>query len=373
MRLRLDSIDLDHVQIPLQESLQAGSAEVRVKDSVVLRLQTSRGTGWGEASIPIDPERRGGQTVDACWEDLCDRLGPAVLAEGNVEVEGLADVLNRAAETTCAKAGLEIAVWHAAATARDVPLHVLIGGVARPIPSGLSIDAFPPTVDALLDRVEQYLGDGYRQVKIRIRPDWDIEPVARIRQQWPDLPLVVDAAGSYGPEHIGTFRNLDKYRLAAIEQPLPSDSLSELAQLQTVLDAPICLDVSRMDVSQIREVAKRQAARIASINIQRAGGLTEAMQRREAACKNGLSCWLAATPDLGIGAAAGLHVATLDGFDHPTEVGSANRWFADDLLEPPIVVDAGGYLHLPDGAGFGFRPNREKVEKYTIRYETLTA
>jgi len=373
MRLRLDSIDLNHVQIPLQAPLQADASGVLVKDSVVLTLQTSRGTGWGEASIPIDPEKREDQTVDACWEDLCDRLVPAVLAEGNVEVEGFADILNRAAETTCAKAGLEMAVWHAAAMARDVPLYALMGGVGRPIPSGLSIDAFPSTVDALLAHVEQHLGDGYRQVKIRIRPDWDIEPVARIRQQWPDLPLVVDAGGSYRADHIGTFRNLDKYGLAAIEQPLPSDSLAELAQLQAVLDAPICLDASRMDVSLIRDVAKRQAARIVSVNIQRAGGLTEALQRREVACKTGLTCWVAATPDLGIGAAAGLHVATLDGFDHPTEVGSASRWFADDLLEPPIVVDAGGYLHLPDGAGFGYRPNREKVEKYTIRYETLTA
>jgi len=334
-------------------------------------VQTSRGTGWGECSIRIDQDDAD-QALEACWEELYQRLGPAVLALGEVDVEGVCDVLDQHGEMPCAKAGVEIALWHAAAMARGLPLHALLGGVVRPIGSGLCV-AVPPTIDDLLDDIKRHLADGYRRVKLKINPNWDIEPVARVREQWPELPLMVDGGGSYSLDHLETLRNLDKYHLAAIEQPLPADALDASAQLQRALSTPICLSAPVADVNAAHQIAKRRAARILSVDIQRVGGLTPAVQIHNAARKGGLTCWLGTTPDLGIGAAAGLHLATLDGFAHPGDVGSSRRWFADDLLEPPIAADAGGFVHLPDGPGFGYRPNGEKVAKYTVRHETLTA
>lgn len=371
MRLRLDSIDLYHVRVPLREPILVGSAEVDAKEAVIVRLQTSRGTGWGESSIAVDPDA-GDPTLEDCWDDLCGRIGPAVLDREDIEVETFGDLLDRHAGSAIAAAGLEIAAWHATATARNAPLYSLLGGVGRPIASGLCMGVCR-TTDELIDRARYHLKDGYRRIKIRITPGWDIEPVARVRGEWPDLPVVLDCAGAFSLDHIETFRNLDKYGPAALEQPLPVGVLADSAQLQAAISSPICLSAPAADVQAVRDVAKHRAGRIVSVDVQRAGGLTRAREIRDAATKVGLTCWLGTSPDLGIGAAAGLHLATLDGFAHPADVGSSVRWFTDDLLEPPIVVDAGGYLHLPDGPGFGYRPNREKVEKHTIRYETLTA
>lgn len=371
MRLRLDTIDLYHVQIPLREPFPCGPVEVRVKDAIVLRVQTSRGTGWGECSIPLDIHDAG-DAVRAAWDALCERVGPAALTMSEIEPEAFSEALSQHTDRSNPRAGLEIALWQAAATGRDLPLYSLLGGVSQPIASGVCLGV-RPTIDDLLARIARDLADGCRRVKIRITPDWDIEPVARVRQEWPDLPLVVDACGCYRLDQMQTLRNLDKYELAAIEQPLPAEALDESARLQAAIRTPICLTASVRNAEAVRHIAKQRAARIISVDVQRAGGLAPAMKIHAAARKAGLTCWLGTTPDLGIGAAAGLQLATLDAFVHPTDIGSSGRWLADDLLEPPIVVDAGGYLHLPDGPGFGYRPSVEKVEKYTLEHETLTA
>lgn len=371
MRLRLHSIDLFHVRVPLSAPISAGARLHRVKEAIIVRLQTSRGTGWGESSVPIGSED-GRAAIEACWDGLCRRIGPAMLAASDVEVEDVCSMLDRQAASTLCRTGLEMAMWHAAAMGRNVPLCALLGGVSRPIASGLCVGV-QPSADELVEHIGRHLAFGYRCVKLGIRPGWDIEPVARVRQEWPDLPLAVDGGGAFCMDHLGTFRNLCKYGLTAIEQPFARDALAESAQLQGAIATPICLAGSVVGPDSVRQIAKLRAGRIIAIDIQRSGGLAQARQIHDAASKAGLTCWLETTPDLGIGAAAGLHLATLDGFGHPADVGSSSRWFADDLLEPPIVVDAGGYLHLPDGPGYGYRPNQEKVEKHTVRYETLTA
>jgi len=370
MRLRLDTLDLYHVQIPLCEPLQCGPVEVCAKNAIILRAQTSRGMGWGECSIPLDADDAD-EAVRTAWDALVGRAGPAALAMGEVETETFSDALGQHTDNSNVRAGLEIAMWHAAAVGRDLPLYSLLGGVSQPIASGACVGV-RPTIDDLVAQVARNLADGYRRVKIRITPDWDIEPVARLRHEWPDLPLVVDARGCYRLDQIATLRNLDKYELTAIEQPLPADAIEESAQLQGAIRTPICLAASVRNAEAVRRIAKHRAARIIGVDVQRVGGLAPAMKVHAAARKAGLTCWLGTTPDLGIGASAALHLATLDAFAHPTDVGSSSRRFADDLLEPPIVVDAGGYLHLPDGPGFGYRPSIEKIEKYTLRHETIT-
>jgi O-succinylbenzoate synthase len=371
MRLGLDSIELYHVRIPLREPLVVGTAEVLAKEAVVLRIQTSRGTGWGEASL-TPSGIPGDALIESSWEDLCHRLCPAVLDQGEVGLDSLPHLLDRHSDRSSSKAGVEMALWHAAAMARDIPLYTMLGGTARPIPSGLDV-GLCRTMEELVRRVQRHVRHGYRRVKVEIRPDWDIQPVARVRQQWPELTLMVDAKGTYSLDQLAVLRNLDKYNLAMIEEPMPVGALDESGRLQAILSTPICLSASASDANSVREIARRRAAQVIGISPQRAGGLSRALQIHEAVCRAGLTCLLGSTPDLGIAAAAGLHLATLPGFVHPADVGSSSRWFEDDVLEPPIVIDAGGYLHVPDGPGYGYRPSREKVEKYTLRHKILTS
>jgi len=80
------------------------------------------------------------------------------------------------------------------------------------------------------------------------------------------------------------------------------------------------------------------------------------------AMRAGLKCWVGTMPELGIASAEAVHLATLPNFLYPTDVESFSRWYIDDLVEPPIEIDAHGFLRARQ-----VEVNLEKLEKYTIR------
>ena len=104
----------------------------------------------------------------------------------------------------------------------------------RAVPSGVAIGIFD-SVDELLERVRFYALQGYQRVKIKIEPGWDIEPVARTREQFPGLQLMVDANAAYSIADIALLRELDRFGLIMIEQPLAAGAIDEAGELQSQL------------------------------------------------------------------------------------------------------------------------------------------
>jgi O-succinylbenzoate synthase len=117
----------------------------------------------------------------------------------------------------------------------------------------------------------------------------------------------------------------------------------------------------------------KRAARIVNIKIQRVGGLSEARLMLEHALTGGLECWVGTMPELGVASAQGLHLAAHAGFTYPSDIEASERWYVDDVIEPPIEIDSHGFITLPAGTGMGFSVSREKVEKYSIGVEKFVA
>jgi o-succinylbenzoate synthase len=265
-----------------------------------------------------------------------------------------------------AKAGIEGALWDLSANALGVPLYELLGGSVQPIPSGVAIGIYGE-IEELLQRVERYSAQGYRRVKIKIEPGWDIEPVRAIRKRFPKLPLMVDANAAYSIADLPMFRELDKCELMMIEQPLSRNAHLEAAELQRHLRTPLCADESAESMETLSSLIENKAARIINIKIQRVGGLSEAMLMLRTARAAGLECWVGTMPELGVASVQGLHFASLDGFNYPTDIEASLRWYVDDVIEPAIEIDAQGWIHLPAGPGTGYRVDRQKIERYSIQ------
>jgi O-succinylbenzoate synthase len=365
VQLKVKQVELVHVRIPLHEPFRISTAEVSVKDAIVLRVETSVGVGWGEAS-PMAGDFYVAETPESSWEALTTSLIPALQRHGAVTCEQVADALEPMSDQAFARAGLESALWHAAAAARGKPLWALLGGRNRPIASGVAV-GITDTIDELVDKVDGYVGEGYRRVKIKIKPGWDVEPVAALRERFADVPLMVDANAAYTLDQADVFEALDRYDLMMFEQPLAGDALDDLAALQQRVTTPICLDESAETLEAVQRIISKGSGRIINIKIQRVGGLQRARQMHDLAASANLPCWLGTMPELGIASAQGLHLATLDNFAFPTDVESSARWFVDDLLEPPIVIDAAGMLHIPDGPATGYRVNPDKIAKYAVK------
>jgi O-succinylbenzoate synthase len=270
-----------------------------------------------------------------------------------------------------AKAGIEGALWDAYANTQKRALYELFGIERRPVASGVAIGIFE-TIDELIERVRRYVSEGYQRVKIKIQPGWDVEPITAVRTQFPQVPLMVDANAAYSIDDVHVFRELDRFDLMMIEQPLAANSFAESGKLQAHLTTPLCADESAESLATLDQLIKHKAAQIINIKVQRVGGLSEALLMLETARAAGLQCWVGTMPELGIASAQALHLAMHSGFSYPTDIEASSRWYVDDIVEPAITIDQSGFIQVADGPGTGFKVDREKVERYTTAVERFS-
>lgn len=361
---------LHHVRVPLLEPFRISSGAIAEKDAILIEVKTEANVvGWGEASA-MSGAFYSEATPESSWSALSHDLIPAVLSAGEIDVRCFYEQMRRSPGDPFAKAGIEGAVWDAYARTVGRPLCELLGASARPIPSGVAIGIYDHVAE-LLERVERYTAQGYRRVKIKIEPGWDIEPVSAVRARFPNLPLMVDANAAYSITDAGIFLELDRHDLMMIEQPLAREAHAEAGELQRQLRTPLCADESAESISEVASIIDNEAARIINIKVQRVGGLSEAVLMLGAARAAGLECWVGTMPELGVASVHGLHLATLDGFTYPTDIEASERWYVDDVIAPALDIDAHGFIHLPEGTGTGYRVVREKVERYAVATATF--
>jgi O-succinylbenzoate synthase len=333
--IRVESVTLHRVRVPLVEPFRISNGEVALKDVVLVEVKTDDGTvGWGEAS-PMSGSFYSDDTPEGSWAALSTRLIPALFDEGAVNIARYYERLRDVSCDAFAKAGLEGALWDAHAQAVGRPLCELLGARARAVPSGVAIGIYDEVAE-LIERVGRYVAQGYRRVKIKIEPGWDLEPVAMVRARFPEVPLMVDANAAYTIADAGLFRELDAYGLVMIEQPLAREAHEEAAELQRQLSTPLCADESAESLDALDSLIAKRAARIINIKVQRVGGLSEARLMLGRARAAGLACWVGTMPELGVASAQALHLAAHEDFTYPTDVEASARWYVDDLVEPPI-------------------------------------
>ncbi|HEX5965364.1 MAG TPA: o-succinylbenzoate synthase [Pyrinomonadaceae bacterium] len=365
------SVVLHRVSVPFIEPFRISNGVVAEKDSILIELATEQGiVGWGEAS-PMSGSFYSAATPDSSWTALKEQLVPALLSAGQVNPATFFEVLRDQPVDPFAKAGIEGALWDAYANARQSALYELFGIERRPVPSGVAIGIFE-TIDELIERVRRYVSEGYQRVKIKIEPAWDIDPVAAVRAQFPQLPLMVDANAAYTIDDVQVFRELDRFDLMMIEQPLAADAIEEAGELQAQLTTPLCADESADSLTALRQLINRRAARIVNIKVQRVGGLSEARLILEAATVAGIRCWVGTMPELGVASAQALHLAMHNAFSFPTDIEASSRWYIDDIVEPAIKIDPDGCIRVPNGPGMGFKVAHEQVERYTTAMERFT-
>jgi o-succinylbenzoate synthase len=370
--IRVKRIALHHVRVPLVEPFRISNGTVVQKDAILVKVVTSdECVGWGEAS-PMPGTFYSADTPESVWLSLNTCLIPAALNAGEIDVTRFYESLRAQPADPFARAGIEGALWDALATTLTLPLCELLGGQARPIPSGVAIGIYDQVAD-LLERVERYVAQGYRRVKIKIEPGWDIEPVVAIRARFPNLLLMVDANAAYSITDAAVFHELDKLGLMMIEQPLARDAHAEAGELQRQLRTRLCADESAESLEALASLIENSAARIINIKVQRVGGLSEAKLMLRTARAAGLECWVGTMPELGVASAQALHFATLDGFTYPTDIEASTRWYVDDVISPRIKIDAQGYIHLPVKPGMGYQVIREKIERYSVAIAEFAA
>lgn len=369
--MRFDAVTLRLARLPLVRTFRTSSSVKSHIDHILVHARTSDGgEGWGECASPADPYYCP-ETTETCWHILKDFLVPAVLGRDWDDPAGLVELFGPVKGNGFARAGLEMAAWDALARARGVPLARLLGGTRAEIVSGVSL-GIERDIPSLLDQVGRYVAEGYRRVKLKIAPGWDVEPVRAVRERFPDVPLQVDANSAYTLDHVATLRALDDFDLLLIEQPLAHDDIIDHATLQRGLRTAVCLDESIHSAGDARKALDLGACRVINIKVSRVGGLGEARRIHDLCLARGVPVWCGGMHEFGVGRAANVAIASLPGFALAGDVSGSDKYYREDLVEPPVAAE-GGLVAVPTGPGIGHEPVMDRVERATLRALTLRA
>ncbi len=367
--MRLDQITLKLVRLPLVRPFQTSSSRKEHLDHILVRVVTEDGVvGWGECASPADPFYCP-ETTETCWHILHDFLAPMVLGQTWTSIEQLTGCYRLVKGNAFARAGLEMACWDALARSQAEPLHRLLGGTRTEILSGVSL-GLEPDVEVLLDRIDQFLDEGYRRIKLKIAPGQDVDVVQRVRRRHPSIPLQVDANSAYTLADLALLKQLDAFDLLLIEQPLAHDDIIDHARLQVELTTPICLDESIHSAEDARKALDLGACRVINIKVSRLGGLLEARRVHDLCHARGVPVWCGGMHEFGIGRAANVAIASLPGCTLPGDVSGSDRYYHNDIVDPPILA-VGGAIAVHGAPGLGVEPVEDEIRAHTLRTATL--
>jgi O-succinylbenzoate synthase len=267
--------------------------------------------------------------------------------------------------------GIEAAAWDLEARLAGRPLWRAIGGGARlEVPCGVSI-GIQNSVDELLGKIDTELAAGYQRIKIKIKPGWDVAVVREVRRRFPNIRLMADANSAYTLDDADHLRRLDEFYLMMIEQPLAHDDILDHAALQAKLETPVCLDECIRSARHAAQAIRIGACKIVNIKLGRVGGFLEARRVHDVCQAAGVPVWCGGMLESGIGRAHNIALSTLENFVLPGDVSASRRYWARDIIAPPVEVTSRGTIVVGDAPGFGYAIDREYLDSITVRKEAL--
>jgi O-succinylbenzoate synthase len=371
--LCIDRITIREIRLTLKEPFRISSGLMHERRIALLELTDREGaTCWSECTafqLPIySPE-----TIDTAWLAIREWLAPRILGRrlgGPEEVHALLDENIKGHQM--AKAALEMGCWGIAATAAGVPLSRLLGGTRDRVPTGISL-GIQNEPAALVARAERAVADGYRKIKVKIRPEQDVEYVRAVRRALGDrVGIMADANSAYTLADADHLATLDEFALIMLEQPLGSDDLVRHAALQRRMHTPICLDESITGVDRAEDMIQLGSGRIVNIKPARVGGFVISTRIHDVCAIAGIPVWCGGMLETGIGRAYNVALASLPNFSLPGDLSPSARYWSRDVVTPEWTMDADGMVRVPrEVPGLGVIVDTDFIESLTIRSEVL--
>lgn len=364
--MRIDAVRLHRIHLPLVRPFRTSFGTETVRDVLLVEVVPDVGpSGWGEC-VAMSWPGYSSEYVDASVDVLADHVVPAMWRLGDgVTAETLRVALRTLRGHPMSRAALETAVLDAELRRDGVSLAAHLGAVRDRVDCGVSV-GIPPSerLGDLLDEVAGYVDAGYRRIKLKIQPGWDVDPVRAVRATWPDVPLQVDANQAYTRDDSATLAGLDPFDLLLVEQPLPEDDLLGHAMLAQRIETPVCLDESVLSVASAESAIAFGAAEIVNIKPGRVGGYLEARDIHDLCQARGVPVWAGGMLETGVGRAANVALAALPGFTLPGDTSASDRYYAVDVTEPFVLRD--GTLEVPTAPGIGVDPVLAILAELTV-------
>ena len=361
-------VSLYEVWMPLRSEFRTSFGATRLRPAILVSVEDEGMEGWGEVVAGEGPWYSY-ETVYTAWHVLEDYIIPRL--RGTPDPEEYNGVTAGIRGHNMAKAGLEMALWDLKARRQGVPLWRLIGGVRREVRVGVSI-GIKGSVEELLREIARYLEEGYGRIKIKIAPGWDLDVVERVRREYPNIPLQVDANAAYTFLDAPRLTRLDDYDLLMIEQPFYYDDLVWHADFQAMMRTPVCLDESIKTPHHAMEALRLGSARVINVKPGRVGGIGPSLEiHRFWSLSAGRPIWIGGMLETGVGRGHLVALGTLPGVRYPSDISASSRYYEEDIVDEPWELSEGSVIVARDRPGIGVDVDMDKLSKYTRREKTL--
>ncbi|MXW02983.1 MAG: o-succinylbenzoate synthase [Holophagales bacterium] len=374
MSLQIDSITLREIQLPLVEPFRISSGVTTTRRILLLELVDADGASTWSECVAGDFPNYSPESIDTATLAIREWLAPRVLGR---RFETPRDVSAALSEDLrgheMAQAAIEMGAWALAATKAGQSLSSLLGGTRKRIGTGISIGIQSSPAE-LADKAEKALAEGYRKIKLKIKPGQDLDYLHAVRERLgPDAPLMADANNAYTLDDTDHLVQLDDLDLVMVEQPLAWDDVARHAELQRRMRTPVCLDESITNIARAEDMIRLQAGRIVNIKPGRVAGFTASKAIHDLCEANDIPVWCGGMLESGIGRAYNVALASLPNFTIPGDVSPSNRYWARDVVSPEWTMDGDGWVDVPVGTGLGVEVDRDRIEALTVQRETLRA
>jgi len=363
--MRIERVTLRQIRMPLVHFFETSFSRTSDRDIILVEAAGDGASGWGEVTAGENPFYNE-EWTESAWLILRDYVIPRVVGRDLRSADEVAPLTEHIRGHRMARGGLEAAVWDLEARLAGKPLWQLIGGVRNEIPCGVSI-GIQDSVDQLLEKIARELEAGYQRIKIKIKPGWDIDVVRAVRARFPAIKLMADANSAYTPADADRLKQLDEFYLMMIEQPLAHDDIIDHAALQAKLDTPICLDECIRSARHAEQAIRLRACGIINIKLGRVGGFREAKRVHDAAQAAGIPVWCGGMLEAGVGRAHNIALSTLPNFVLPGDVSASRRYWARDIIVPPVEITPQGTIRVSDQPGFGYQLDLGYIRSLTVR------
>ena len=369
--MKIDSITLHHISMPLVAPFETSFGREINRECVIITLQSEGLTGYGECVATRDPGYNY-ETTGTAWHILKDFVAPLILGQDVMDAAEFQKRVDGIRGHQLAKAGVEMALWDLLGKRDGRSLKEMFGGTRDRVEVGVSI-GIQESAQALVRTAASYVDQGYRRVKIKIKPGREVDETTGLRRSYPDLRLQVDANSAYTLETANVLKAIDNLDLLLIEQPLYEDDIWDHRKLQAEFKTPICLDESVVTPRHARYALEMEACRIINIKPARVGGLSQGLAIHDYCQGRGVPVWCGGMLETGVGRASNLALASLPGFVLPGDISASDRYYARDITNERFMLNTDSTIDVPGGAGLGVTIDKAAMKEFTLSEVMLRA
>lgn len=368
--LAIERVSTTILDVPLIRPHRFARTGMEAQPILLVTLTTRGGaTGTGEGVVPGGPWW-GGESVETMQVIVERYLAPLLLGRPVDDIAGIQQAMDDVvANNLYAKAAVEVALHDAWARSLGVPVHTLLGGLARtsiPVTWALGTEPAAEVIDEARGKLESGLHSSFKLKMGAQEPADDVARIVEVAQKLSCVASIrVDLNARW--DLLTSLRWLPRLAEAGVdlvEQPVPGAQFEWLAEINAALPIPVMADESLRTPTDALRLTRLRAADVFSLKTTKSGGLRHTRAIAEIAAAAGVPCHGGTSIEGPIGTAASLQLACTS-----PAVTFGSELFGPLLMREQLLAEplryADGSLHLPDGPGLGVELDPAAVARFT--------